>query len=179
MLRQSLQQRCRSFTRCFSSLPTNVPVPPAAEEPTYNLKEVARRKRKTEWKRRQGVRHVQPIPRPHLLTFSLFYTGTNVSRPSDCPRTRRERRRRLCRVPPRTLQTLRSAIRWKRRAWGRCLFPPNTPPYNSLFSISTNTRKSRIPRSGNVARWSKRCPPRGQNSPWNRRTRAEIGRAHV
>jgi hypothetical protein len=69
MLRQSLQRRCHSFARSFSSLPTNIPVPPTTEEPTYNLNEVARRKRRTEWKRRQGVRRVQPNPPTSPLDF--------------------------------------------------------------------------------------------------------------
>ncbi|KAF9649533.1 GTP-binding protein Obg/CgtA [Thelephora ganbajun] len=54
MFRLSLQRRCHSFTRNFSSLPAHVSAAPVVEEPTYNLKEVARRKRRTEWKRRQG-----------------------------------------------------------------------------------------------------------------------------
>ena len=60
MLRQPLQRRCHSFTRSFSSLPANVSNTHAVEEITCSLKEIARRKRKTEWKRRQGVSRVQP-----------------------------------------------------------------------------------------------------------------------
>ena len=71
MLRQSLQRRCHSFTRTFSSIPANVSPPSAPEAPTYDLKEVARRKRRAEWKRRQGVRHVQPNPPTSPL--NLFY----------------------------------------------------------------------------------------------------------
>ena len=60
MLRQFLQHRCHSFTRSFSSIPASVSNTPTVEETTYSLKEIAHRKRKTEWKRRQGVSHVQP-----------------------------------------------------------------------------------------------------------------------
>ena len=59
MLRHSLQRKCHSFSRHFSSLPTSVSDAAKGEEATYSLKEIARRKRKTEWKRRQGVSLVQ------------------------------------------------------------------------------------------------------------------------
>ena len=76
MLRQSLQRGCHSFPRNFSSLPANVSNVPTVEEITHGLKEIARRKRKTEWKRRQGVSHVQlNFPTSPPLPFHVSAQG--------------------------------------------------------------------------------------------------------
>jgi GTP-binding protein len=71
MLRKFPQRTCHLFARRFSSLPANVPTTPAVEETADSLRELARRKRKTEWKRRQGVGRVQlHFPTP-ALNFSV------------------------------------------------------------------------------------------------------------
>ena len=80
LLSQSLWRRCRSFTRNSSSLPANISAESSAGGTVYNLGEVARRKRRTEWKRRQGVRHVRPnLSTSPLDLFILLYRGKRFS----------------------------------------------------------------------------------------------------
>ena len=75
MLTQSVKRRCHSFTRSFSSIPANIPNAPTVEETTHSLKEIARRKRKTEWKRRQDVSRVQPNFLTSPQYFHFFAQG--------------------------------------------------------------------------------------------------------
>lgn len=80
----SISKSTRASSRTFTSLPTTATSPEAAQEESpdskYDLQEVARRKRKTEWKRRQGVSN----PILFILFISKLYLGPIVLGSLNC-----------------------------------------------------------------------------------------------